>query len=86
MRGLASAGKLIEDDSEDPEQRRKRIEAEQNGSNIGAVLGLAIGAAMALTQDEAQAEEQAIQDEQDFNEFLAQMEAEEEGQTWQQAM
>lgn len=40
---------------------------------------------MALTQDKAQTEEQTIQDEQDFNEFLAQMEAEEE-HTWQQAM
>lgn len=85
LRGLASAGKLIQDNSEDPEERRKRIEAEQNGSDIGAVLGLAIGAAMALTQDKAQTEEQTIQDEQDFNEFLAQMEAEEE-HTWQQAM
>ncbi len=60
--------------------------AEQNGSDIGAVLGLAIGAAMELTQDKAQTEEQTIQDEQDFNEFLAQMEAEEEEHTWQQSM
>lgn len=86
LHGLAALGGLIEDDSEDPEERRKRIEAEQNGSNIGAVLGLAIGAAMALTQDEAQTEEQTIQDEQDFNEFLAQMETEEEEHTWQQSM
>lgn len=86
LRGLASAGKLIEDDSEDSEERRKRIEAEQNGSDIGAVLGLAFGAAMALTQDKTQTEGQTIQDEQDFNEFLAQMEAEEEDHTWQQAM
>lgn len=86
LRGLASAGKLIEDDSEDPEERQKRIEAEQNGSDIGAVLGLALGAAMALTQDKAQTEDQTIQDEQDFNEFLAQMETEEEEHTWQQSM
>jgi len=85
LRGLASAGKLIEDDSEDPEERRKRIEAEQNGSNIGAALGLAIGATMVLTQDKSQTEEQTIQDEQELNEFLAQLEAEEE-HTWQQTM
>ncbi len=61
--------------------------AEQNGSDIGAVLGLAIGAAMELTQDKAhQTEEQAIQDEQDFNEFRTQMEAEEEEHTWQQSL
>ena len=75
---------MIEDDSEDPDERRKRIEAEQAGSNVGTILGLAIGAAMALTENKT--EEQAIQDEQDFNEFLAELEAEEEEHTWQQAM
>ena len=83
LRGLASVGRLIEDDSEDPDERRKRIEAEQAGSNVGTILGLAIGAAMALT--ETKTEEQVIRDEQDFNEFLAELEAEEE-HTWQQAM
>lgn len=48
---------------------------------MGAVLGLAVGAAMALTQGE----EQTVLDEQDFNEFLAQVDAEEES-TWQQRM
>lgn len=52
---------------------------------MGTVLGLAIGAAMALTGHEAPEEQQTIQDEQDFNEFLAQMEAEEE-QDFQQTM
>ena len=85
LRGLASAGRLIEDDSEDPDERRKRIEAEQTGSNVGTILGLAIGTAMALTEAES-TEEQAIQDQQDFNEFLAQMEAEEEEHFFQQSM
>ena len=76
-------GGLIEDDIEDPDERQKRIEAEQAGSNVGAILGLAMGAVMALK--ETKTEEQAIQDEQDFNEFLAELEAEEE-HTWQQAM
>ena len=40
---------------------------------------------MALTEAEP-TEEQAIQDEQDFNEFLARMESEEEEQAWQQTM
>ena len=60
------------------------MEAEQAGSNVGTILGLVIGAAMALT--ETKTEEQVIQDEQDFNEFLAELEAEEEEHTWQQAM
>ena len=62
------------------------MEAEQAGSNVGTILGLAIGAVMALTHDEPKTEEQTIQDEQDFNEFLAELEAEEEEHTWQQAM
>lgn len=45
---------------------------------MSAILGLAIGAAMVLCETESLEEQQAIQDEQDFNEFLAQMEAEEE--------
>lgn len=86
LRGLASAGRLIEDDSEDPEKKRERILAEQNGSDIGAALGLMIGAAMALSQGKPQTAEETVQDEQDFNEFLAQMEAEEEEQTFQLSM
>lgn len=58
--------------------------AQQNGSDIGAVLGLAIGAVMALT--ETKTEEQTIQDDEDFNEFLARMEAEEEEPSWQRTM
>lgn len=81
MRGLASAGRLIEDDSEDPEERRRRIEEEQAASNAGVLLGLAIGTTIALNKTE----EQTIREEQDFNEFLAQMEVEEEEQ-FQQTM
>jgi hypothetical protein len=70
----------MESDSDDPEERRRRMEADQAASNVGAILGLAVGAAMALT------EEQTIQDEQDYNEFLAELEAEEGDQIFQQTM
>ena len=41
---LAGAvSKIIDNDSEDPDERIKRIEAEENGSVIGTVLGLGIG-------------------------------------------
>lgn len=41
---LAGAvSKIIDNDSEDPDERRKRIEAEENSSVIGTVLGLGIG-------------------------------------------
>ena len=70
----------MEGDSDDPEERRRRMEADQAASNVGAILGLAIGTAMALTED------QTIQDEQDYNEFLAELEAEEGDQIFQQTM
>ncbi len=70
----------MEGDSDDPEERRRQMEADQAASNVGAILGLAIGTAMALTED------QTIQDEQDYNEFLAQMETEEDEHMWQQTM
>lgn len=50
---------------EDPEERRRRIEAEQNGSDLGAVLGLAIGAAVALTTEE----------EEEYQEYLVEQDA-----------
>ena len=41
---LAGAvSKIIDNDSEDPDERRKRIEAEENGTALGTVLGLGIG-------------------------------------------
>ena len=47
-------------ESNDPEERRRRIEAEQAGSNLGTVLGLALGAAMALTEEEEIEEQEYI--------------------------
>ena len=44
INSLAGAvSKIIDNDSEDPDERRKRIEAEENGSALGTVLGLVIG-------------------------------------------
>ena len=41
---LAGAvSKIIDNDTEDPDERIKRIEAEENGSALGSVLGLGIG-------------------------------------------
>lgn len=38
-----SLSRIIDDESEDKEERRKRIEAEQNGSDIGTLFGLTAG-------------------------------------------
>lgn len=71
--GLASLGNVIE--SDDPEERRRRIGAEQAGANLGAVLGLTIGAVMALT------EEEEIEEQEYVNERYA-----EEENKWQQTL
>lgn len=62
-------------ESNDPEERRRRIEAEQAGANLGAVLGLTIGAAMALS------EEEEIEEQEYINERYA-----EEENKWQQTL
>ncbi len=47
LHGLAALGNIIQNDSDDPEEQRKKIQAQQAGSDLGAVLGLAIGAVVA---------------------------------------
>lgn len=60
--GLAAAGALLDDDSEDAEEKRRRILAQQEAENFGAVLGLAAGAAIALTRKaEKDAEHEIIE-------------------------
>ena len=62
LRGLLEAGSIIENNGEDPEERRKRIEAQQNGADLGAVIGLAAGliicAAEHRSADETPTEEE----------------------------
>ena len=49
---LAGAvSKIVDNDSEDPYERRKRIEAEENGSTLGTIIGLGIGAAANVLSD-----------------------------------
>ena len=88
LRSAAALGQLIDSDSDDPEEQRKKIEAQQAASNLGAVIGLTVGLIGALTEKEKE-EEQSIQQEEEFKEFLAEMDREyeyEEEQNWQQTM
>ena len=49
---LAGAvSKIVDNDSENPDERRKRIEAEENGSTLGTIIGLGIGAAANVLSD-----------------------------------
>ena len=78
---------MIDNDSDDPEERRRQIEAQQAASNLGAVIGLAAGIIGALTEREK--EGKSIQEEEEFKEFLAGMDEEyeyDDEQNWQQTM
>ncbi len=43
LRGALGLGSIISDDTEDEEEKRKRIEAEESASNLGALIGLGLG-------------------------------------------
>ena len=88
LRSAAALGRLIDNDTDDPEEQRKKIEAQKAASNLGAVIGLAAGIIGALTEKDIE-EEQSIREEEEYKEFLAQMDKEyeyEEEPNWQQTM
>ena len=62
--GLAAAAAMLDDDVGDAEERCRRIQAEQEAKNIGAVIGLVTGAAVALAQDKPSAEKSQIEEAQ----------------------
>ncbi len=51
LRGVLETGRIIDSAHEDPEERRKRMEAEENASKFGTALGLAIGVIAAAVED-----------------------------------
>lgn len=57
-------------DDEDVEERYRRIQAEQEAKNIGAVIGVAVGLATALAKEER--EKMKIQEQEGYNEYIAQ--------------
>ena len=76
---MSALGRLTEDeDSDDPEEQKRKYEASQSASNVGALIGLTIGAIEVITQNNqsltrTQDEEHQIAEEEEFNEFLARM-------------
>lgn len=64
-----SLSRIIDDESEDEEERRKRITAEQNGSDIGALIGSVAGMFMNIisnSNEEIEVEEK-IKEDNGFN-------------------
>lgn len=52
LRGILEAGSIIDSTAKDPEECRKRIEAQENAANLGAVIGLAVGILTAAADSE----------------------------------
>ena len=70
----SSVAKIIDDSSEDPEERRRRIEAEENANNLGAVLGTVIGLASEAISSAKAKREQEIEEwqryyEEEYNDY-----------------
>ena len=59
--GLAAAGSLLDED-EDAEEKRRRMEAKTAAENLGAVVGFAAGAALAVKE---KLDEHAAREEQE---------------------
>ena len=51
VRSAVYALAALSSDDEDPEERRKRIEAQENGEALGALLGLAVGAISEIDEE-----------------------------------
>lgn len=89
---MSALGRLTEEgDSDDPEEQKRKHEAQQAADNVGAVLGLAIGAIEIFTNNNQSLnrmpdEEQQIEEEEEFNEFLARMDEEYEYEEQQMMM
>lgn len=79
---MSALGRLTEeDDSDDPEEQKRKYEAQQAGSNVGAIIGLTIGAIESFTQNyqsltQKPDEDKQIEEEEEFNEFLARLDEE----------
>ena len=70
-----------DDDSDDPDEQKRKYEASQAASNVGAIIGLTIGAIESYIQNNQSLtqkpdEERQIEEEEEFNEFLARMDEE----------
>ena len=73
---LSAIVRLTEDTDEDEEEQRKRIQSQESGYAVGTALGLAIGALLAIRDEEIRKAEAALQEEL----------AEEQNHIWQLSM
>lgn len=81
LRGISALSRVTDDDSDDPEEQKRRQEAAHAATNAGTVLGLAIGAISSFSRENQSLtrtpdENQIIEEEENYNEFLARMDEE----------
>ena len=65
---LKAVSRIAENPAEDEEERRRRIEAEENANNLGAVLGTVIGLASEVISSAKAKREQEIEEQQRYYE------------------
>lgn len=65
--GLAAAGTLLDEESGDAEEKRRRMEAKIAAENLGAVIGFAAGAALAVKE---KLDEHAAREEQQHEQTM----------------
>ncbi len=54
---LLYAGQILDDDPEDAEELRRRIEAEETAQNLGTLIGIAAGVALGIAERRKEAEQ-----------------------------
>ena len=68
---LAGAvARIVDDDNEDPEERRKRIEGQENGAAIGALIGAGVGLISSVASRTEEPTESAKEDDYRREEIL----------------
>ncbi len=68
---LAGAvARIVDDDNEDPEERRKRIEGQENGAAIGALIGAGVGLISSIANRTEEPIESAEEDDYRREEIL----------------
>ena len=68
---LAGAvARIVDDDNEDPEERRKRIEGQENGAAIGALIGAGVGLISSVANRTEEPTESSEEDDYQREEIL----------------
>ena len=65
-----AAARIVDDDNENPEERRKRIEGQENGAAIGALIGAGVGLISSVASRTEEPTESAQEDDYQREEIL----------------